>query len=416
MKIKQLILGTLLMVGTLVQAQDECTRFKAIAGNAYAEKNYEKVTMAYVKALNECDKLEMKFINPFIYSVKQSMNKATDVATKAAYLDTLIYVYEKAQVQHGMQTDWQSYLGYSYLTQGKPDAMQKADGAYSIGIHHEGPKVNEGMLKQYYANLYNLWVQESDATKKSAYKKRIITEYFKLSDYISKGEMKTETSDFLTIYLDKAVTDCSSITPEINKFLQDLPKDATSKIAMVKNFLSLLENKNCTSSAEYVMLVDTVIKFDPSMDAIIIKGKLQASQGKFNDAVKTFESALSMTTTDDEKSDVEFAIADAYFKSKNYKQAHNAGIKVSGKNSRRGFEIAAASVNALMNECGVSTFERKANNYYALELAEKSGNARLISAYKSQCPTSSDIFNADKEVGENVSLECWGKTYKIVIH
>jgi hypothetical protein len=66
-----------------------------------------------------------------------------------------------------------------------------------------------------------------------------------------------------------------------------------------------------------------------------------------------------------------------------------------------------------MNECGVSTFERKANNYYAVELAEKSGNGRLVTAYKAQCPTSTDIFNEDKEVGESVSLDCWGKTYKI---
>jgi tetratricopeptide (TPR) repeat protein len=416
MKMKSLILGTILMLAATVAAQDECTRYKAIGGNAYAEKNYEKVTYAYVKALQECEVLEMKFLNPFIYSIKQAMGKAPDAAGKAAYLDTLLYVYEVAQKQHGMQADWQSYIGYSYLTQGKPDAMQKADAAYVIGIHHEGPKVNEGMLKQYYANLYNLWVQETDAAKKAEYKKRIITEYFKLSDYIVKGGMKAETSDFLTIYLDKAVTDCASLTPEINKFLSDLPRDVAPKIAMVNNFMTLLENKNCTTSPEYAMLVDTIIKFDPSIGATLSKAKLQIAQGKYSDAIKTYESALGLTTSDDEKSDVEMAIADAYFKSKNYRQAHNAGIKVSGKNSKRGFEIAAASVNALVNDCGVSTFERKANNYYAVELAEKSGNARLIAAYKGQTPSSSDIFNADKEVGESVTLECWGKTYKIVIY
>jgi len=417
MKFSKLILSTFLFIGIGAFAQDdECTRFKAIAGFAYQEKNYEKVTMAYVKALENCESIEMKFFNPFIYSVKQAMNKAPNAADKAAYLDTLIYVYETAQKQHGMQAEWQSYLGYSYLTQGKPGAMQKADAAYVIGIHHDNIKVNEGMLKQYYANLYNLWVQEENGAKKSELKKRLITEYFRLSDYISKGNMKAETSDFLTIYLDKAVTDCASLTPEINNFLKELPKDAAPKIAMVKNFMTVLENKNCESSAEYSMLVDTIIKFDPSIGAILAKAKLQVAQGKYNDAVKTYESALSMTTSDDEKSDVEIAIAEAYFKAKNYRQAHNAGIKVSGKNSKRAFEIAAASVNALMNECGVSTFERKANNYYAVELAEKSGNGRLVTAYKAQCPTSTDIFNEDKEVGESVSLDCWGKTYKIQVY
>jgi hypothetical protein len=318
MKFSKLILSTFLFIGIGAFAQDdECTRFKAIAGFAYQEKNYEKVTMAYIKALENCESLEMKFFNPFIYSVKQAMNKASNAADKAAYLDTLIYVYETAQKQHGMQAEWQSYLGYSYLTQGKPGAMQKADAAYVIGIHHDNIKVNEGMLKQYYANLYNLWVQEENEAKKSELKKRLITEYFRLSDYISKGNMKAETSDFLTIYLDKAVTDCASLTPEINNFLKELPKDAAPKIAMVKNFMTVLENKNCESSAEYSMLVDTIIKFDPSIGAILAKAKLQVAQGKYNDAVKTYESALSMTTSDDEKSDVEIAIAEAYFKAKN---------------------------------------------------------------------------------------------------
>jgi hypothetical protein len=70
MKMKSLILGTILMLAATVAAQDECTRYKAIGGNAYAEKNYEKVTYAYVKALQECEVLEMKFLNPFIYSIK----------------------------------------------------------------------------------------------------------------------------------------------------------------------------------------------------------------------------------------------------------------------------------------------------------------------------------------------------------
>src|SRR5690554_2581464 len=141
---------------------NECRRYKAIAGNAYKAKEYEKVTQSYIRALEECDSLELVFYNPFIYSVKQAMRNAADDSTKAAYLDTLIMVYETAQETHGIQKDWQTYLGYSYLQQGKPGNMKKADEAYQIGIHHEAKEVNKGYLQQYYVNLYNLWVQEQD--------------------------------------------------------------------------------------------------------------------------------------------------------------------------------------------------------------------------------------------------------------
>ena len=155
------------------------------------------------------------------------------------------------------------------------------------------------------------------------------------------------------------------------------------------------------------------IKIDPSSDAIIAKAKMQLSQGQTSAAINTFKDALGMAKDANEKSDIEYEIASAYYRSKNYQSAYTAGLAVSGKNSAKGYGISARSVNALMNDCGVTTFERKANNYYAVELAERAGDSNLVSQMKAACPTSSDIFNADKSVGESVTLSCWGKTYTI---
>jgi hypothetical protein len=418
MRFGKLLFGTLLFISStaLVAQEDECTRYKAIAGNAYKVKDYQKVTMAYIKALDNCESLEMVFYNPFLYSIKKSMKDAPDAETEAKYLDTLIYVYEEAQKTHGMQKDWQAYLGYYFLKQGKPGYMKKADEAYQIGIHFEGKDVNVGFLKQYYANIYNLWVQETDEAEKAEYKKRLITEFFKLSDYVSKGEMDPETIDFLSIYMEKAITDCESMLPEINTFMKDLPAEKEAKKGMVKNFMALIEKQECTDSKEYAMLVDTIIAIDPSVDAVLAKSKLLLAQGKTSEAIKTFEKALGMSKDAEQKSDIELEIAMAYYRAGSHQSAHDAGIRVSGKNSGKGYEIAAKSVNSLMNSCGVSTFDRKANNYYAVELAQKSGNSSLVDAYKKQCPTSSDLFNEDKEVGEKVTLDCWNKTYTIELY
>lgn len=422
MKKAKLILVALftLSLGAVSFSQDgsssqptECMRFKAIAGNAYKVKEYEKVTWAYVKALNECGSLGLAFYKPFVYAVQKSMADATDEADKTAYLDTLIMVYQSAQKEHGIQKDWQNNLAYSYLKQGAPEAMQKADTAYDIGVHFEGPKVNKGYLQQYYQNLYNLWVQEQDKKTKATYKKRLISDYFVLSGYVDKGDMGAEILEFLSNYFDRAVTDCESILPEISNYMTALPQDVETKKATVKNFMKLLEKKNCTKSKEYELLVDTIIAIDPSTDAVIAKAKLQISKGNTSAAIKTFNDAISMSSSADEKSDIQLQIASIYYNQRDYRQAHSAGIAISGKNSGKGYEIAAKSVNALMNDCGVSTFQRKANNYYAVELAEKSGNSSLVEKYKEQCPSQSDIFNADKAVGESVTLSCWEKTYTI---
>lgn len=422
MKNVKLILITLFTLGLGVTtfAQNgnssqptECMRFKAIAGNAYKVKNYEKVTRAYNKALKECGTLDMTFYQPFVYAVRKSMSNASDKATEKAYLDTLIMVYESAQKEHGIQKDWQNHLGYSYLKQGAPDAMQNADTAYKVGVHFEKTKVNKGYLQQYYQNLYNLWVQEQDKKAKTAYKKRLISEYFTLSGYADKANMGGAILDFLTKYFNRAVTDCESILPEIANYMENLPQDKEAKKKTVKNFMELLEKKDCSKSKEYELLVDTIIAIDPSTDAVMAKAKLQMSKGNTSAAIATFNEAINMSTSADEKSDIELKIAKVYYNRRSYKKAHQAGIDVSGKNSGKGYEIAAKSVNALMNDCGVSTFQRKANNYYAVELAEKSGNNSLVEKYKKECPSQSEIFSADKAVGDSVTLSCWNKTYTI---
>ncbi len=415
MKFKNLLLMLTVFASTLVTAQDadECKRYQAIAGNAYKAKEYKKVTRSYVIAHKECEGLDMVFYNPFVYSVKRSMKSAESEETEKAYLDTLIQVYEWAQEEHGDQPDWKSYQAYSYLKQGKPGNMKKADRAYQIGIHHDAEEVNKGFLKQYYANLYNLWVQAKDKDKKAGYKKRLISEYFKLSDYASKGDMGASTIDFLSKYMSRVVRNCEDLLPEISLFMDELPQEKATKKSTVKNFMSLLEDKGCTGSDEYAMLVDTIIAIDPSTDAVLAKAKLQMAQGDVNDAIQTFEKAKNMSSDADQKSDIELEIANAYYRAGRFKSAHNAGLGVSGKNSSKGYSIAAKSVNAMMNQCGVSTFDRKANNYYAVELAQKAGNNALVQRFKKQCPTSSDIFNQDMEEGDEVTLSCWGKTFKV---
>ncbi len=414
MKLGKLLFGTLFLFGLTLSAQeDECTRWKAIAGNAYKVKNYSKVTMAYVKAQDECEKLEMKFYNPFLYSIKQAMKEATSEEDKAAYLDTLLSTYEKAESIHGDQKDWKAYEGYYYLKQGKPGNMKKADKAFEIGIHHEGAEVNKGLLQQYYANLYNLWTQEKDEKKKAEYKKRLIKEYFALSEYAAKGEMGSKISDFLSVYMEKAVTDCQSVLPDIRAFMNDLPQEVETKKSTVNNFMALLEKKGCTTSDEYEMLVDTIVKIDPSVGAVLAKAKLQIVKGNTSGAIKTFKSALDMTDEPGKKSEIEYKIALTYLNAGSYNAAHNAGVSISGQYSAQGYEIAAKAVNRSADKCGVSTFDRKANNYYAVELAQKSGNGQLVSSFKSQCPTGTEIFNQNMEVGAEVKLSCWNRTVKV---
>ena len=72
----------------------ECNRYKAIAGNAYAAKNYQKAATSYIRAEKECDVLEKAFYSPMIYSIGRVVNES-EGEKQIAYIDTLISVFRE---------------------------------------------------------------------------------------------------------------------------------------------------------------------------------------------------------------------------------------------------------------------------------------------------------------------------------
>ncbi len=171
--------------------------------------------------------------------------------------------------------------------------------------------------------------------------------------------------------------------------------------------MSLLENKGCTKSEEYGTLVDIMIEMNPtSLDAKLAKAKYLMAQDNVTEAIGVFREAKGLTEDAEKVSEIEYTIAKAYYDAGRYKAAHGAGLAVSGNFSKDGAKLAANAVIKLMDSCGDTTIDRKANALYAVQIANKYGFS--ASSYESQAPTSTDLFNAGMNKGTTVTLSCWG--------
>lgn len=410
MKLGKLILGAAVLATFTANAQgegdrNECNRYKKVANVAYGAKNYKKAATAYLQAEKECGGLENAFYSPMIYSLER-MVKETEGEEQAAYIDSLLSTYDNAQRQHGINVSYKKKEGKYLLLSNRADKLEEADSAFSYIIYNHSEEATDYTVQQYYANIYTLW-SKAEGEAKDGYTKRIIGEYFKLNNIVSEKGLTPRTLEVLTSYLDYVARDCESLLPEINNFMAALPQEKDLKKSNVNNFIKLLETKSCKDSKEYEMLIDTLIAIDPtSVDAKLQKAKLLDVKGRTSSAVAAYKEVIDLSDDADLISDAELAIATAYYRARSYQAAHNAGLAVSGKNSVEGAKIAANSVMASINDCGNTTFERKANNYYAVEIANKYGFS--ASRYQAACPSGEDIFNASKQVGETITLECWG--------
>ncbi|HIP31277.1 MAG TPA: hypothetical protein EYG86_00800 [Crocinitomicaceae bacterium] len=413
MKLGKLLLATFLILGATSFAQDdterECKRMRFLAGEELKIKNYKGAVSYYIKGEAICGNYDAANYKRLIGSTRNAINSTTD-KEKVAYIDTVVATYIRMETA-GFYDKKDDLLRASYILQSSKPDRDKADGLFRRGVDTKGKATGEGYVSYFYYNTYAMFAAAS-GEKKANLKKRMITEYFELSSLISEAGMSVKTQETITGYFNAVVKDCKDILPELNGYMENLPEDNELKKGSLMNFITLLEKKKCTDAPEYGTLINKYVEADPtSLDAQLMKAKYLTSKGKTSEAIKTLRTAKGITTDDAQKQEITYQIAVAQFKAHSYTAAYNTAMSVKGKYRGKSLAIAGKAVGSNANNCGASTFDRKCNYIYAVQLLEKAraqgGDVGgSISSYKSRYPTSSDIFENGSPA--SVTLSCYG--------
>lgn len=385
----------------------ECQEFRMIASDSKMMKEFQEAANYYWKIEKNCPADDNIYVN-LRYCYENLMNETADENKKAAYRDTLITIYAKQEEKFGKDPNWSLWHAY-YKTANRSTDYQKIDELFSYAIDNLKEKTGASFISTYYYNIMMLFNTEKDAAKKQAYAKRIIDEYISLQKLLKQIPGSERVQEYITSIFDGVAKSCDDVTPVMAKVLTMLPQEKEAKIETLKNYMSILERKNCSSSKEYIAMSDTLLLVDPSAAAWTAKGVTLVEKKKYAEAMEAFRKAL--TFPDADKDEINYRIAHLQYTQGQHKAAHNTALTVGGEWRSRALGIAASSVAALANSCGDTTFDRKANYWYAVELAERAGISS--SAYKANCPTAQDIFNANLERGASHFLSCWNVNVKM---
>ena len=417
MKLGKLIVGAaVLLISTSSFAQDdekrECDRMLFLAQQARMERNdYKESSLYMIKAEQICGGLDAKNTKILIASLRNTINGESEATSKMAYQDTLSRAFDRSEAAgHYDQAD-DLVRAANELGTSAPN-RKKADELFKRGIAAQGEKTNEGYLSYYYYNMYAMYAALTSPDDKANLKREMITVYFELSSLISKANMSAQTQETVTGYFNAVVNTCEDILPELGGFMENLPSDVEMKKAALMNFITLLENKKCTDADEYGTLINTYVETDPtSLDAQLMKAKYLTAKKKHSEAIATLKTAKGLATDDAKKMEITYMIASAQFSARSYKAAYNTAMSISGEYKGKALVIAGKSVGNNANNCGVSSFERKCNYIYAVQLlqqasalGESSGGA--IGSFRNNFPTSEDIFDNDSPA--SVTLSCYG--------
>jgi len=382
----------------------ECDRMRFLAGEELKLKNFAGALTYYQKAETICGNFDKAAYERMSQAAINANATETDKVRKALFADTVISIYGRMDSKSFFDQKNALTRASFYLKTTTIDRA-KADEWYTQALKN-GVQFNESQLLTYYNNLYQMYIASKDDLK-GAIKKRLINDYFVFSKLVTDAGMTPKTQETLTNIFNTLIKTCDDILPDLAGFMKTLPQEKEAKIKTVNNFMTILKEKGCTGSKEYEMLVDTIIKVDNSIDAVLAKANLQMAKKRYDDAISTYRTAINMSTSSTQKEDLEYEILEiVYFKKDNIRGAYNMAMGINGSKRSKALEIAADCVAKLANSCGTSTFERKCNYLYAAELAQRAGDGSKASRYRAMGPSNTEIFTEGNP--SSASLSCWG--------
>jgi len=381
-----------------------------LAGEELKIKNFAAAASYYLKGESICGGYDKANYARMLGTFRNAMNSVKDKAVKKAYADTIEGAFQRAEAANAYDLKDDLFRAGNILQSSKPN-RKKADELFRRGINASGTGTNQAYVSYFYYNTYAMF-SEASAEAQPDLKRRLIAEYFELSSLISEANMSVKTQETITTYFNYVVKSCDDILPDLKGYLKNLPSDPKVKKSAVMNFIALLEKKECESAPEYLQLIDTLVAIDPnSFDAVLMKAKAEVAEKKYSAGIATYRKAKGLTNDAAVKQEIQYEIARAQFKQGSYSAAYKTAMTVSGKHKGKALTIAGQCVGKTANNCGKSSFDRKCNYIYAVQLLEQAkangeGVGGMISKYRNNFPTEAECF--DNGSPASVTLTCYG--------
>ncbi|WP_340199879.1 hypothetical protein [Ascidiimonas sp. W6] len=216
------------------------------------------------------------------------------------------------------------------------------------------------------------------------------------------------------------LADCEKLIPLYQKNFDTKKNDAV----WLNRAANRMESKDCTDDVIFVEMVETLHQLDPSADSARKIGILKEKAGKINEAIKYYNEAVDLQTDTYKKAKLLYNIA---------RRLKYRGQKSSAKNYAQkalkyqpsmgaAYLLIANLYAESANECGTTTFEKRAIYWKAAEMARKAGRvdasvsgkaAQAASSYDQRAPTRQDIFTSSMS-GKTITFKCWvGDSVKV---
>lgn len=434
MKLRVLFTFLSLMVGTSVFAQfkwpedpekkKEAQTAYTLYDDSYKQGNYDAAKPHLEKLLTQWPDLSKSIYINGIKIYKEIWKKEKDEAAKTAAAEKVMNLYDKRfeyfQGEEKKSIDRKAIDAFMFFykdgdrTQYLLDMFAKTyevkgDNAfYPVGRYYMNTAAlafarKIGISDNEILDIYNRTTQHIDSQIAKAKSKNQSTKKY--------DEIKQAIDEKLA---DLNLINCDFIVDKLVPEFEQNPGDAE----LANKIFVFAFDGGCTDEAWFVSAAERVFESDPNFGVAKLLGARYAKDEDYDKAMEYFQKASELTDDNTDKGSVLKQMASINRIRGNKVEARKFAVQTMEVDPTLAGEMNEMIGDMIMSssECDKqqSQVDDRARFIAAYDYYQKSGNRLKMSQAQAQFPTIGDIFTANKEEGQSISVGCWiQKTVKL---
>lgn len=450
-KVILFVSGVLLSSGVLqAQANQECATTASLAYSDAKAKNYEAAFPRIQTLRQDCPSYSIVTYQYGEIILKDKLKNAPE-AEKQAIVEDLIKLYEE-RIQHfPAKTDaGKIYVDIAQLQyDNKIGTTEEQYAAFDKAFKENKDSFNAKSLYTY----FNLLIDLQDAGKKEL--QDVFTSYDSVTAAIEQQENelaaglgklveKKESGETLTAKEEQQLNafeinlkaystvrtgvdgllgqraDCDNLIPLFTKDFEARKTD----VNWLKSAAGRLSGKDCTEDPLFFKMVEALHKQEPSAKSALYLGQLAEADGNASKALEYYNQSAELETNASDKARVYMMIANNNKQAGRFGQARTYYRRAldAKPSTGRAYLSIADMIAQSANNCGNTTFEKRAVYWLAARYAERAGQVdpsiasnanQAAAAYHGRAPQKADIFS-EGMAGKTISVGCWiGESVKV---
>jgi len=447
-KLTTLFVALIMTVGFTAQAQisEECITTGSIFNEAAKVKNWEAATAPFQKLRKDCPNWSLALYQYGERLIKAQIADASTNQEKIVFAEDLITLlkqreqYFPSDTPKGENAADQAQIMYDYKigsAKSEYEAFQEAFNTDAGSIHSAKSIYTRFKLAvDLYTDGQQVPLQEvfdlydDTQSKLSAESTLLDSKLQKLKDKEDAGQKlsakeqrrvkgyETNLKAFATFASSTdgalgALGNCENLVPLYQKDFET----EKNNIDWIRKAAGRLAGKDCTDTDLFKQMVENLHRLEPSAKSAKYLGILAGNRGDSAAESRYYQEAIDLETDPKERASAYYRLALQAKKEGSYGKARglfNKALSEDGSLGQAYLNIAAMYA-ASANNCGATTFDKRAVYWLAASTAERAGRVspslsntanRSATSYRDLAPSTADIFQSGK-AGKTISIGCW---------